>query len=410
MHQNPYSFIEFNKPTTKEWLKKLRSEIGEERAEKILSYSVERDLVIPAYIQTDESASNAAVKFLNVTKKEDNKWNYFQYITLNKSHKEANENILSALSNGAEGVILDGSGELPFAVLLKNVLPEFCYISFIDVHNTAEIKKYLDWADSNRFKQSTLHGFVRWAGDQHELKNNPQVKIVQYSEAFRDLDRAVNLKFIAIQSTDISAFGGSAQTQLTKICSSLVYVINALLGVDFNFSEIVNRVWITVDIGNDYFLELAKIRAIKWLTNNIVSQYDTNFEAFEIHIHADTSMNSKPVRDDKTNYLRCTTEAMSAILGGVDSLSIDACMSKRYSTRIERNISNLLNEESYLAKVVDPGAGSYFIENLTATLIAKVWEKFTSVESKGGYEWAIRSGYFLQECKADKEFMDNKAK
>ncbi len=107
-------------------------------------------------------------------------------------------------------------------------------------------------------------------------------------------------------------------------------------------------------------------------------------------IHSITTDWNKTLYDPNVNMLRLTTEAMAAILGGCDSLLVkpyDSCYREPgdFSERIARNIQIILKEESYFDKVVDPAAGSYYIEALTDSLVESAWHLFLKTDENGGY-------------------------
>ena len=121
----------------------------------------------------------------------------------------------------------------------------------------------------------------------------------------------------------------------------------------------------------------------------------------QMYIHSTTSAWNKTLFDPYVNLLRSTTEAMSAVIGGTQSLSIlpfDTFYKDpdEFSTRLARNQQIILKEEVYLDKVVDPSAGSYYIENLTQLIAEAAWKVFLQVEEKGGMVEAVKAG-FVQE-------------
>lgn len=164
-------------------------------------------------------------------------------------------------------------------------------------------------------------------------------------------------------------------------------------------------------ISSNYFLEIAKFRAARMLWANIVSAYEPkclrdcdnkgeNGEcrcAAKMAIHAETTSFNLTMFDAYVNLLRTQTEAMSATLGGVDSLTVSP-FDKVYETpdefseRLARNQQLLLKEESHFDKVVDPAAGSYYIENLTASIAKQAWELFLCLEKDGGFYEALKKG------------------
>jgi methylmalonyl-CoA mutase len=134
-----------------------------------------------------------------------------------------------------------------------------------------------------------------------------------------------------------------------------------------------------------------------------------------MYILSQTSGWNQTLYDPHVNMLRGTTEAMSAILGGTDSLTVlpfdrPAGGTDQLSRRIARNIQIILREESYLDKVIDPSAGSYYIENLTDTLIGGAWDLFLKMEERGGYQKALIDGFIQEQVnKTARLRMDNLA-
>jgi methylmalonyl-CoA mutase len=115
-------------------------------------------------------------------------------------------------------------------------------------------------------------------------------------------------------------------------------------------------------------------------------------------IHCVTSEWNKTVYDPYVNMLRTQTEAMSAILGGTDSLTVEPFdivfrQPDEFSERIARNQQLILKEESYFDKVADPAAGSYYIENLTSLIAENTWKLFLEIEDQGGFLSSLKSGY-----------------
>jgi methylmalonyl-CoA mutase len=159
------------------------------------------------------------------------------------------------------------------------------------------------------------------------------------------------------------------------------------------------RMMFSFGVGSNYFMEIARLRAARLLWAKIVEQYKpADPTAMQMHIHCNTSAWNKTLFDPYVNLLRTTTEAMSAILGGTQSLSIlpfDTFYKDpdEFSNRLARNQQIILKEEVYLDKVVDPAAGSYYIENLTQLIAEAAWKVFLQIEEKGGMVEAIKTGF-----------------
>jgi methylmalonyl-CoA mutase len=124
-----------------------------------------------------------------------------------------------------------------------------------------------------------------------------------------------------------------------------------------------------------------------------------------MRVHAVTSQWNQTVYDAYVNMLRGTTETMSAAIAGVDSIEVlpfDHAFREpgEFSNRIARNVQSILKEESHFNKIVDPAAGSYYIEELTQSIIDAAWKLFKDVEEKGGYTEAFKAGFVQEQVKA----------
>jgi methylmalonyl-CoA mutase len=131
-------------------------------------------------------------------------------------------------------------------------------------------------------------------------------------------------------------------------------------------------------IGSNHFMEIAKLRSARRLWRAVASAFGVKGD---VRIHARTAGENKTLYDPYVNLLRVTTEALSAVLGGCDSLTITPC---GFDAHLAENVHHILREESHLDKVIDPGAGSYYIEAITDALSAEAWTLFQAIEAGGG--------------------------
>jgi methylmalonyl-CoA mutase len=138
-------------------------------------------------------------------------------------------------------------------------------------------------------------------------------------------------------------------------------------------------------IGSNHFMEIAKLRAARLLWAQLRQAY--GLPAAPLAIHAVTAGENKTLFDPYVNLLRVTTEALSAVLGGCDALTITPC---RFDAHLAENVDHILREESHLDKVMDPGAGSYYVEALTDQVAAEAWTQFQAIEAAGGFAaWSV---------------------
>lgn len=150
--------------------------------------------------------------------------------------------------------------------------------------------------------------------------------------------------------------------------------------------------------GSNYFFEIAKLRAARMLWAQAVSAFGVAApEAARMRIHARTALANKSIYDPYTNLLRATTEALSAVIGGCDSLTV---MPARFSPRLARNVQLVLKEECHLDGVADPAGGSYYVEALTDALAREAWQLFQQVEERGGF--AAAEGFIAERLAASR--------
>ena len=152
-----------------------------------------------------------------------------------------------------------------------------------------------------------------------------------------------------------------------------------------------------IGINGVYFMEIAKLRAARMLWAQIVAQYTDCREAAKMHVCAYTTTYNQTIFDSYVNMLRSQTEAMSAALGGIDSMVVvpfDAPYEEPtdFAERIARNQQLLLKDECHFDRMVDVAGGSYFIEELTTALAGQAWKLFLDVEEQGGFLAAVKAG------------------
>lgn len=144
---------------------------------------------------------------------------------------------------------------------------------------------------------------------------------------------------------------------------------------------------ISIPVASTYFIEIAKLRALQFLLPNILRAYELADSL--IYIQAQNS-SLDTNKDPYWNMLRHTSMAMSALIGGADSIHLKietegASENPELFQRVAINVQHILREESKMEWVSDPANGSYYIETLTAEIAEKAWEKFQLIEAEGGY-------------------------
>ena len=173
----------------------------------------------------------------------------------------------------------------------------------------------------------------------------------------------------------------------------------------------VPRLRLAVPVGTSYFMEIAKLRALRLLLGQLVRAYGADGVQALPAIEAVTSRWSLTRYDQHSNLLRATSQAAAAVIGGCNTLTIhpfDAASGTPTDTalRLARNIQLILKQEAHLDAVADPAAGSYYIETLTDALGRHAWSLFQRVEAQGGLLKALEQGFIQQELQATREKRD----
>ena len=135
-------------------------------------------------------------------------------------------------------------------------------------------------------------------------------------------------------------------------------------------------------VGSNYFFEIAKLRALRLLWDQVTRAFDA---PVPLRLHVSTATANKSLYDPYTNLLRVTTEALAAVIGGCDSLIVEPF---EFAPRLATNLQLLLKHEAHLDQVADPAGGSYYVEWLTDRLARDAWKLFQQVEAQGGYAQA----------------------
>lgn len=216
------------------------------------------------------------------------------------------------------------------------------------------------------------------------------------------LGQAPGLQTVAVQGHVYHDGGASSVQELGAVLATGVEYLRALRSRGLSAGEVAPHMRLSVSVGSQYFLEVAKIRALRVLWSRILEAFGVPAEKRRVHIHARTGLWNKTRMDPYVNMLRATTEAFSAVVGGVDSLHVgpfDEVFAEpnAFSRRIARNVHHILAEECDLTKVVDPAGGSWAVERLTHELAEQAWKQFQAIEERGGMRAALGQGYVQEQ-------------
>ena len=367
---------EFEKSSKSDWLEKIKRDLNDPDILDKLAWSPTPDLKLdPYYDQSNIDYSALPVIFPTALQKNRSTYRPINNKEILISNLETdNELILNQLNSGAEGLILKNleHGNIVFETLLENVMLPNCSVSFNLADSNFEIlSKYLDYLEGNNIIQTST-GFVLGS----DIKNEDfLLMIVDLSKSFSKAENFIPLVI------DESKFNGeSLSLKYGQMLSQIVDVISILTERGVATRSIIKMLGIQLNLGEYYFLDIARIRALKYLTQKISEAYRCPVQPFPIHCTSLVYLD--PDLGPHENMLKGTIAAMSATIGGCDSLSITpANYSDPLESQVALNTLNILSEESHLDKTHDLAAGSYFVESLTCQIISKSWDCFLNIES-----------------------------
>ncbi len=321
---------------------------------------------------------------------------------------EANRIALDAVERGATSLGLCAKQIATvddMAALLKGIYINAVSINFMCSHDYLSVLRlYVDYAKREGYNAAELRGscdfdMFRYAlthgrfhrGEEGDLQMAKE--LVEY--AHQELPK---FRVLTVGSNLLHNAGSNIVQELGFGLAAANELVARLTDLGCKMEHVGRSIVLSVGVGSTYFMEIAKIRAARLLWSKIVDQYKPECECpYKLFINATTSRWNQSVYDPYVNMLRSTTEAMSSAIAGADSISVlpfDNAYKEAddFGYRIARNQQLLLKEESYLDKIVDPAAGSYYIENLTDDIAQGAWKHFLEVEEAGGYCKALRSG------------------
>ena len=216
------------------------------------------------------------------------------------------------------------------------------------------------------------------------------------------VENAPHVKTVFVRS-DVYSNGGANDVQ--EIASSLATAtayLRALCERGLTVDDAASQIMFGFSMGANFFLQIAKLRAVRPIWAQIVKAFGGNAESQKMRIHARPALFFKTVYDPYVNMLRNTTEIFSGVVGGIDSFEsapFDEPIRKgdEFSRRIARNIQIMLQEEFGMLQPIDPAGGSWAVESLTRQMKERIWAEFQTIEGKGGIVEALKSGYVQEE-------------
>ena len=415
-------FSEFAPVSTEDWVAKITADLKGVPFEKKLVWKTGEGFnVNPFYrlediegLKTTESLPGE-FPYVRGTKK-DNDWKVRQNIEV-CCFKAANEKALDILNKGVTslGFVIKGDdvNKENIATLLEGICPQAVELNFNTCLCKAEelIGILAEVFQSKGADLEKCYGSVNYDPFKKPLiKGKENQNWVESAAAVLKAGAALpKYRVLAVNAFNLNNAGAFITQELGYALAWGNELLAKLTEAGFTVDEVAKNIKFNFGLSSNYFMEIAKFRAARWLWAEIVKAYAPACDcSCKMHVHAQTSEWNMTIFDAHVNLLRSQTEAMSAAIAGVDSITVRP-FDKTYQTpddfseRIARNQQLLLKEESHFDKVVDPSAGSYYVEVLTNSLADVAWKLFLDVEEKGGFAALANAGEIQKAVNASNE-------
>ncbi len=416
-------FSEFQAPTKQEWLDKIGVDLKGADFQKRLVWKTPEGFSVQPFYQRDDVEKLSTpysmpgeFPFVRGNKKNDNTWYIRQEIEAEDA-KAANAKALDILNKGIDSLSFTIPGDKVSAefveALLKDIYCDCVELNFNTCkRHSAELAEILvAYFEKKGYDKEKIIGSIDWDPMDKILQGKPVDHIMNVMSTYavplvNTLKDYPNFRCITVNAVNLSNKGAYCMQELGYALAWGNEYMQQLTDAGIDATLAAKKIKFNMGISENYFMEIAKFRAGRMLWAEIVKQYEPKCDcACQMIVNAITTEYNMTIFDAHVNLLRSQTETMSAALAGVHSIVVtpfDAAYEKPddFSERIARNQQLLLKEECHFNTVVDPSAGSYYIETLTESLAKEAWKEFLAVEEKGGFLEAIKSGAVQEDIDA----------
>jgi methylmalonyl-CoA mutase len=372
---------EFEKPTFEAWVAKIQQDLKGQTLSVLTSHP-EPDLDITAYHHEATRPQLHEHEVIRNFAKKSNDWKIREEF---KGNLATNSSILSALNDGIEAIGIEINPSSNYQNLVNEVQFEY-------INSDLQFKTFGDSISVKAHSSTVLNFDILALNAQHGKMSS------SWADYFKFYQSHPTNKTIWISG---SLYGGAGSSTIQELAFTLAHLneyVDFLTKEGVTLSEINSKIVIELSVNEDYFVNIAKFRVVQDLVRLVFKGYDPTYQVINPIIYAKTNLRYLAKNDKNNNPIRQTTQAMSAVIGGCDVLTVDygdfgSEIELARFRRIAKNIQLILKEEAYLDKVVDPSGGAYYIESLTDQLLQKAWKLFLDTEAIGGLVEGIKSGF-----------------
>jgi methylmalonyl-CoA mutase len=406
-------FTEFPPISTEEWEATIQKDLKGADYERKLVWRTDEGFNVRPYYRAENLED---LDYLNTlpdefpytrgTKADNNKWDIVQEVE-EADPAKANAIAADALKRGATCIAFNAANidsDAALETLLQGIDLNTTGVQFNHVKSYLDLmKRFVSYVEAHNYDKEKVQGSINFDPLTYRLKHNrfwksAEEDMMQAVELLEMNGCMKNFKVINVNGIVLHNAGSMIVQELGYTLALANEYLSFCTEHGMKVEKAASRMQLTMSVGSNYFMEIAKLRAVRLLWSTIVEQYHPQCNcAYKIHINTVASTWNKTLYDPYVNMLRSTTEGMSAVIGGSDSVSLQPFdvaykESDEFSRRIARNVQIILKEEAFMDRVVDPAAGSYYVENLTNSIAEQAWKLFREVEAGGGALKLIEDG------------------
>jgi len=365
-----FLFSEFQEVTAKQWKQKIQVDLKGADYNETLLWKTNEGIIVKPFYHKDEFSSLPIDQNIK-------EFSICQSIFVSEE-KTANFLAKDALKRGATSIQFEANEPFDIGLLLDNIQIQtkgaFHFkFNFLSENFLLDLIDHIQ--DQKAFLNVDLIGNLTGSGNWfYDLKKDHVI----LDKIFKKVPS--NISLLSVNAAIYQNAGANVVQQVAYALAHANEYLN-------HFNNSLNNIQIQFAVGNNYFFEIAKLRAFTYLWNLLVNEYKIKTEA---ELFVQPSNRNKTLYDYNVNLLRTTTECMSAILGGADTISnisYDHIFHKKneFGERIARNQLIILKDESYFKEAVHAASGSYYIETLTRQIAEKALDIFKDIEKSGGF-------------------------
>ena len=372
-------FNEFEPVSSKQWKQQIQFELKGADYNDTLVWKSPEDIQVRPFYHFDESVVTHVI-----TKATEFKIGQSIFVyDLDKSITNA----LDSIQRGAESLVFTIENEkTDIEKLLQNLPLEkitiHFHLAFFSIDFVAKIDKIAQTKNATIFCNIDPIGNLAREGNWFASAEK---------DNFETLNKlSKNTSKCSIISIDASLYQNAGATMVQQLAYALGHATEY-----FNTLENIDKPLVfQIAVGSNYFFEIAKLRALRLLFNRIAKEFN---HTFDCHIMVSPTKRNKTIYDYNVNMLRTTSECMSAIFGGANTITNSPYdllyhKSNEFGERISRNQLLILKKECYFDKVNNPADGSYYIESLTQQLAEKALVLLKDIEANGGFLKQLKDG------------------